>query len=94
MLTQYLPLYTKEQARRHDVLPGITGLAQINGRNDLPWDDRFSLDVWYVDNRTFWLDLKILMKTFGKVWQGDGINKNGFEIGADCFMGSGSDAKS
>lgn len=94
LLTQYLPLYTEEQARRHDVLPGITGLAQISGRNELPWDDRFSMDVWYVDNRTFWLDLKILMTTVVKVWQGDGISKKGFDIGASCFMGSGSDAKS
>ena len=94
LLTQYLPLYTEEQARRHEVLPGLTGFAQVNGRNELSWDDRFSIDVWYVDNRTFWLDLKVLTKTFVKVLQGDGVSKKGFAIGAGgYFMGSGSDSK-
>lgn len=89
LLPQYLPLYNEEQARRHEVLPGLTGHAQINGRNDLSWDDRFLLDVWYVDNRTFWLDLKILARTFVKVFQGEGVSKKGFAIGAGCyFIGS------
>lgn len=94
LLTQYLPLYSKEQARRHDVLPGLTGYAQINGRNELSWDDRFALDVWYVDNRTFWLDLKILFKTLAAVLQGEGVSKKGFAIGAGgAFMGSESNVK-
>ncbi len=89
LLTQYLPLYSKEQARRHDVSPGLTGLAQINGRNDLSWDDRFAMDVWYVDNRSLWLDFKILMQTFTKVFRGDGVSKEGHAIGAGgFFMGS------
>jgi len=63
LLIEYLPLYTQEQQRRHDVRPGITGWAQVNGRNSISWEERFSLDVWYVDNRTFWLDVKILVLT-------------------------------
>ena len=95
LLTQYLPLYSKEQARRHDVSPGLTGLAQINGRNDLSWDDRFAMDVWYVDNRSFWLDLKILMRTFTKVFRGDGVSKEGHAIGAGGFFtGSNADTPS
>ncbi len=67
LLMQYLPLYSKEQARRHDVRPGVTGWAQINGRNAISWEDKFKLDVWYVENHNFLLDLKILMKTISKV---------------------------
>ncbi|BET69351.1 sugar transferase [Opitutales bacterium ASA1] len=67
LLVKYLPLYTPEQARRHDVRPGITGLAQVNGRNRQSWEERFAVDVWYVDNRTFWMDLKILVRTVFKV---------------------------
>lgn len=63
-LVEYLPLYTKEQARRHDVKPGITGWAQINGRNNITWKQKFEYDVWYVDNQSFMLDMKILLKTF------------------------------
>lgn len=63
LLPEYLPLYNKEQARRHEVRPGITGWAQIHGRNALSWEDRFKLDVWYVDNGSFWLDLKIILAT-------------------------------
>lgn len=63
LLMQYLPLYNKEQARRHDVRPGVTGWAQINGRNAISWEDKFKLDVWYVDNRSLWLDIKILFLT-------------------------------
>ncbi len=74
---EYLPLYSKEQARRHEVRPGLTGWAQVNGRNDLDWPSRFKLDVWYVDNRSFWLDLKILARTIIKVLGRHGINAKG-----------------
>ena len=77
LLIDYLPLYSKEQFRRHEVRPGITGWAQINGRNALSWDERFRLDVWYVDNRSFWLDLKILFLTIKKVIARDGISADG-----------------
>lgn len=77
LLMEYLPLYTKEQMRRHEVRPGITGWAQINGRNALDWEEKFKLDVWYVDHRTFWLDIKILWLTFSKVICSEGINKAG-----------------
>ena len=72
LLVEYLPLYTPEQARRHNVRPGITGWAQVNGRNALSWEEKFKLDVWYVDNRTFWLDIKILFKTVAVVLFGRG----------------------
>jgi sugar transferase EpsL len=78
LLVEYLPLYSKEQARRHEVKPGITGWAQINGRNLISWKQRFNLDVWYVDNQSFWLDLKILCITFKKVLKKEGINQIGF----------------
>lgn len=74
LLMDYLPLYTAEQARRHEVQPGITGWAQVNGRNAISWEDKFDLDVWYVDHHTFWLDLKILAKTVIKVIKRDGIS--------------------
>ena len=74
LLIQYLPLYSKEQARRHDVRPGITGWAQVNGRNTVPWPRRFELDVWYVDHISFLLDLKIFWLTFLKVIKRDGIS--------------------
>lgn len=77
LLMEYLPLYTPEQARRHEVRPGVTGWAQVNGRNSLRWEERFKLDVWYVDNRTFWLDLQILLLTVRKVLVRDGINAEG-----------------
>lgn len=77
LLMEYLPLYTSKQARRHDVRPGITGWAQINGRNDISWEDKFELDVWYVDNRSFWLDLKILLRTVLKVIRREGISQSG-----------------
>jgi lipopolysaccharide/colanic/teichoic acid biosynthesis glycosyltransferase len=73
LLVEYLPLYNKVQARRHDVKPGITGWAQINGRNALSWREKFELDVWYVDNHTFFLDLKILLMTIKKVLFREGI---------------------
>lgn len=74
LLMEYLPRYTKEQFRRHEVKPGITGLAQINGRNELAWEKRFDLDVYYVDNQNLWLDLKILFLTLIKVIKKDGIS--------------------
>lgn len=77
LLTQYLPLYTEEQARRHRVRPGITGWAQINGRNALSWEQKFALDVWYVENRSFWLDLQILWTTLTKVVRREGISQDG-----------------
>lgn len=77
LLMEYLPLYTKEQARRHELRPGITGWAQVNGRNTISWEEKFKLDVWYVDNRSFWLDLKILWLTVLKVLKRDGISAQG-----------------
>ncbi|MBC8336297.1 MAG: sugar transferase [Anaerolineales bacterium] len=74
-LMEYLPLYNAEQMRRHEVLPGITGWAQINGRNNISWPEKFQLDLWYVDHWSFWLDLKILWQTIWKVFKREGINK-------------------
>ena len=76
-LMEYLPLYSPEQYRRHEVRPGITGWAQVNGRNALSWEDKFKLDVWYVDNRMLWLDLKIIFMTIKKVMVRDGISAEG-----------------
>ena len=87
LLMEYLPLYSPEQARRHEVRPGITGWAQVNGRNALSWEEKFNLDVWYVDNRTFWLDLKILWCTVKKVLVRDGISAEG-EATMPRFNGS------
>jgi lipopolysaccharide/colanic/teichoic acid biosynthesis glycosyltransferase len=77
LLIEYLPLYSKEQARRHEVRPGVTGWAQVNGRNALSWEEKFALDVWYVDNQNFWLDVKILFMTVQKVFLRDGISADG-----------------
>ena len=77
LLMEYLPLYNPEQYRRHEVRPGITGWAQVNGRNALSWEDKFKLDVWYVDNQSFWLDSKILFLTLKKVLVRDGITAEG-----------------
>ncbi|WP_182036224.1 sugar transferase [Vibrio diabolicus] len=77
LLMQYLPLYDKEQARRHEVRPGVTGWAQINGRNAISWEDKFKLDVWYVDNRNLWLDIKVLFLTVKKVFIKEGISAEG-----------------
>ena len=77
LLMEYLPLYSPEQARRHEVLPGITGWAQVNGRNALSWEDKFKLDVWYVDNFSLWLDIRILWLTLLKVLMREGINSAG-----------------
>lgn len=73
LLMEYLPLYSQEQARRHEVRPGVTGWAQVNGRNAISWDEKFALDVWYIDNRSIWLDLKIIWLTVLKVIKRDGI---------------------
>jgi lipopolysaccharide/colanic/teichoic acid biosynthesis glycosyltransferase len=88
LLTQYVPLYDKFQARRHEVRPGITGWAQVNGRNALSWEEKFALDVWYVDNRSFLLDLRILLLTVLKVLRRDGISAAG-EATMPPFRGSG-----
>lgn len=77
LLMQYLDRYTPEQARRNTVLPGITGWAQVNGRNGITWEEKFALDLWYVDNRSFWLDLKILWMTLFKVICSEGISQHG-----------------
>jgi len=77
LLMEYLPLYSDEQLRRHNVLPGITGWAQINGRNSLSWEEKFKLDVWYVDNHSFFLDLKILFLTIKKIFIREGISADG-----------------
>jgi lipopolysaccharide/colanic/teichoic acid biosynthesis glycosyltransferase len=76
LLPEYLPLYNEEQRRRMEVMPGITGWAQVNGRNALSWHERFKLDVWYVDHQSFWLDLKILFLTLVKVLKAEGINNS------------------
>lgn len=76
LLMEYLPLYNAEQAKRHNVLPGMTGYAQVNGRNSLSWEDKFKLDTWYVEHQSFWLDMKILLKTVKKVIIKDGINQS------------------
>jgi sugar transferase EpsL len=87
LLMQYLDRYTPEQARRHEVKPGITGWAQVNGRNTLPWEERFKMDLWYVDNRSFALDIKILALTVIKTLRHEGINEPG-EATAREFMGT------
>ncbi len=89
LLPEYLQRYTPEQARRHDVKPGITGWAQVNGRNALSWEERFALDVWYVDNWTLWLDLKILLLTVPKVLTRKDVNAAG-DTTMPEFMGSAS----
>ena len=86
LLMEYLPLYSPEQFRRHEVRPGVTGWAQINGRNALSWDKKFALDVWYVDNRSLWLDIKILILTIKKVVIRDGISADG-EVTMPKFTG-------
>lgn len=77
LLIEYLPLFTPEQARRHEVRPGITGWAQVNGRNAISWEEKFALDVWYVDNQSLWLDIKILLLTVKKVFVREGISAAG-----------------
>ena len=89
LLVEYLPLYNDRQMRRHEVLPGITGWAQVNGRNSISWDEKFDLDVWYVDNQSIWLDLKILWLTVKKVIMRDGINQDDHAT-SEYFKGNNS----
>ena len=77
LLMEYLPLYSPEQARRHDVVPGLTGWAQINGRNTVDWPARFAMDIWYVDHWSFWLDIRIIFLTVWKVLSREGVNQEG-----------------
>ena len=77
LLMEYLPMYNERQARRHEVRPGVTGWAQVNGRNTVPWEERFEMDVWYVENRTLWLDVRILASTIGRILTRDGISTPG-----------------
>lgn len=88
LLMEYLPLYSAEQARRHEVRPGITGWAQVNGRNAIAWEDKFRLDVWYVDNRSFWLDMRILWLTVLRVVHRSGISHEGHAT-MEKFRGAG-----
>jgi sugar transferase EpsL len=87
LLMEYLDLYTSEQARRHEVRPGITGWAQVNGRNAISWEEKFKLDVWYVDNRSIWLDIKIFFLTVKKVFKSEGISHSG-HVTMKKFKGS------
>ena len=87
LLIEYLPLYNAEQAKRHNVRPGVTGYAQVNGRNSLSWEDKFKLDTWYVEHQSLWLDMKILLKTVKKVIIKDGISAEG-EATMSKFMGA------
>ncbi len=87
LLMEYLPLYTPEQARRHDVRPGITGWAQVNGRNAISWEEKLALDIWYIENQSLWLDIKILWLTLHKVLMRHGISAAG-EVTASKFTGA------
>jgi lipopolysaccharide/colanic/teichoic acid biosynthesis glycosyltransferase len=87
LLMEYLECYTPEQARRHEVRPGLTGWAQVNGRNDITWEEKFRLDVWYVDNRSLWLDLKIIFMTIWKILKREGVSSEGHAT-MPVFMGS------
>ena len=92
LLMQYLPIYNQEQNRRHDVRPGVTGWAQINGRNAISWQDKFKLDVWYVDHQSLWLDVKILLLTIKKVFFKDGITAVGCQT-TTAFTGNNDDKR-
>lgn len=92
LLSDYLPLYSAEQARRHEVKPGLTGWAQVNGRNAISWEEKFRLDIWYVDHQSFLLDLKILALTLGKILKREGIAHDG-EATMPRFLGSAGEAK-
>ena len=87
LLMEYLLLYNRDQNRRHEVRPGITGWAQINGRNSILWEEKFELDLWYVDNQSFWLDLKILFWTVKKVFNREGISADG-DVSMPMFKGT------
>lgn len=90
LLMEYLPLYSSEQAKRHDVRPGMTGHAQVNGRNAISWEEKFKLDTWYVENQSIWLDFKIMLKTVKKVIAKDDINEAG-EVTMTKFTGTKTD---
>ncbi len=87
LLMEYLPLYSPEQARRHEVRPGLTGWAQVNGRNAISWERKFALDVWYVDHQSLWLDLRIILMTVQKIIRRDGISAEG-SVTMEKFTGS------
>jgi len=87
VMRRYLPLYNSEQAKRHEVRPGITGYAQVNGRNAISWEKKFELDTWYVNNQSFWLDFKIMLKTVKKVLAKDDISAEG-DVTMHKFTGS------
>lgn len=87
LLIEYLPLYSEHQARRHEILPGITGWAQVNGRNAISWEEKFNLDVWYVDNHNIILDIKIILKTFLKILDKSGIDDD-VGVGQERFKGN------
>jgi len=91
LLTEYLPLYSAHQARRHEVRPGMTGWAQVNGRNETSWTERFDMDVWYVDNRSLMLDARILLKTVGVALSRRGVSTNGTSSAVPFGGGTGSD---
>jgi sugar transferase EpsL len=91
LLMEYLPIYSTEQARRHEVRPGITGWAQVNGRNAISWEEKFKLDVWYVDNQSFLIDVKILWMTLVKVFKREGISQEG-QATMEKFTGTPGDA--
>ncbi|WP_286860060.1 MULTISPECIES: sugar transferase [Acinetobacter] len=90
LLMDYLPLYNEEQAKRHNVRPGMTGYAQVNGRNSISWEEKFKLDTWYVENRSIWLDFKIMFQTIKKVLVKEGINQSE-EVTMTRFMGNKED---
>ncbi|MCS5489102.1 sugar transferase [Algoriphagus sp. CAU 1643] len=92
LLVEYLPLYNSKQLKRHNVLPGITGWAQINGRNTISWEEKFELDVWYVNNLSLWLDLKILFITFFNVIRGKGVSQQG-HVSMGKFQGTDNQGK-
>ena len=87
LLVEYLPLYSPEQGRRHNIKPGLTGWAQVNGRNAISWDEKFRLDVWYVDNQSFWLDLRILLMTFVSIFRTGDVSQDG-HVTMEKFRGS------
>lgn len=90
LLMDYLPLYNAEQAKRHNVRPGMTGYAQVNGRNSISWEEKFKLDTWYVENQSIWLDFKIMFQTVKKVLVKEGINQSE-EVTMTRFMGNKKD---
>jgi sugar transferase EpsL len=92
LLMQYLDRYTPEQARRHEVKPGITGWAQVNGRNAITWEEKFKLDIWYVDNRSLWLDVKIIAMTIWKIFKREGISQPG-QATMEEFRGPSNECK-